>query len=155
MCRSSLPLINQRHHAIVRRVGVLLTKLAIPHQVEVELDRNKHDTTRLRPDIQFYVDKQLYSIDVTVPFDDKDNLDLAYNKKVEKYGKKTNILPLVVGTAGGWHPENRKLMSTIKANKSDWAKLEQDCILLAISGSLAVLDNHIGANQNVPARNSR
>ena len=60
----------------------------------------------LRPYIKFTTNNTTYIVDITVVFDDADNLVKATERKLSKYANLGLIIPIVLGTMGSWLPNN-------------------------------------------------
>jgi hypothetical protein len=91
-------------------------------------------------------------IDVNVPYDNVGNLEIAFNRKVNKYMTLGNILPLVVGSLGSWHPRNEDIRSLLGIDGRSWGLFRKKARLAAIQGSMEILHNHLGVQESdIPA----
>ena len=86
-------------------------------------------------------------IDVNVPYDNIGNLEIAFNRKVTKYMTLGNILPLVVGSLGSWHPRNDDIRSLLGIDGRTWGLFRKKARLAAIQGSMAIVHDHIGGRE--------
>jgi hypothetical protein len=101
----NLVLATKRHDAILHLLEKLLRKHGLNPTINKEVPGQ-----RLRPDVELMLSGSRVLIDVNVPYDNEGNLEIAFNRKVTKYMTLGNILPLVVGSLGSWHPRNDDIL---------------------------------------------
>ncbi|GBM32727.1 hypothetical protein AVEN_263383-1 [Araneus ventricosus] len=85
-----------------------------------------------RSDLVFQMGKDVYIIDVTIPFENRyENFDNSRQEKLDKYahlvdfysqnGCNASVIPILVGALGSWDPKNdkflHKVMTTSYLNK--------------------------------------
>ena len=138
-CRMNLTLATKRHDAILS----LLEKLLIRQGLNPTVNKCVPGQ-RLRPDIELLVSGSRVLIDVNVPYDNEGNLEIAFNRKVNKYMTLGNILPLVVGSLGSWHPRNQDIPSLLGIDGRSWGAFRKKARLAAIQGSVSILQSHLG-----------
>lgn len=110
---------------------------------------------RLRPDLVITSMDPIIIIDVTVPFDEPDNLFAAHAEKVRKYSHLGPTLPFVVGFIGSWLPTNDQIAATLGITPPFWNSVRRYTRLLAINGSLAITRQHIHGQKNSPMQDDR
>ena len=89
-----------RHNKVQRIVTDLLDIM------EVEYTDSFISSEGLRPDIKITANNTIYIVDITVVFDDVDNLVNAAERKRSKYANLGLVIPIVVGAMGSWLPDN-------------------------------------------------
>jgi hypothetical protein len=137
-CPNNLPCMTLRHDAVLTRLNATLTRAG--HTTRV----NKcYDGTLLRPDLLITSVEPPVIIDITIPFDEPENLQLAHDEKVRKYSPLTTTIPFVVGSLGSWLTSNDAIATTLGITSRSWNSTRRDTRLLAIKGSLAIARQHI------------
>jgi len=138
-CRMNLVLATKRHNAILHLLEQLLRKHGLNPTINKEVPGQ-----RLRPDVELMLSGSRVLIDVNVPYDNEGNLEIAFNRKVTKYMTLGNILPLIVGSLGSWHPRNDDISSLLGIDGRTWGAFRKKARLAAIQGSMAIVHSHLG-----------
>ena len=150
-CRMNLALSTKRHDSILNLLEQLLRKQGLTPTINKAIPGQ-----RLRPDVEFMLSGSRVLIDVNVPYDNEGNLEIAFNRKVTKYMTLGNILPLVVGSLGSWHPRNDEIRSLLGIDGRTWGVFRKKARLAAIQGSMVIIHNHLGEpDQDIPAEMSQ
>jgi len=82
-------------------------------------------------------------IDVAVSYDIPENLEAAYTRKVVKYQHLGQVLPLVLGSLGSWHPLNDDIRSLLAIDHRSWSAFRRKSRLAAIHGSMEMVKKHL------------
>ncbi|MFO0089667.1 MAG: RNA-directed DNA polymerase, partial [bacterium] len=138
-CRMNLVLATKRHDSILNLLEQLLRKHGLNPTINKEVPGQ-----RLRPDVEFMLSGSRVLIDVNVPYDNEGNLEIAFNRKVTKYMTLGNILPLILGSLGSWHPRNDDISSLLGIDGRTWGAFRKKARLAAIQGSMAIVHSHLG-----------
>jgi hypothetical protein len=134
-----------RHDVVLNRLNLTLTRAR--HTTRV----NKcYDGTLLRPDLLITSVDPPVIIDVTIPFDEPENLQSADDEKMRKYSPLTITIPFVVASLGSWLTSNDAIASTLGITSRSWNSTRRDTRLLAIKGSLAIPRHHIRRSNQDP-----
>ncbi|GFV23115.1 retrovirus-related Pol polyprotein from type-1 retrotransposable element R2 [Trichonephila clavipes] len=108
----------------------------------------------LRPDLVNVIDNTIYIIDVTVPFENRRSaFQQAKQRKIEKYTSlipyfairgfsRVQIVPIVVGSLGPWHPENDIFFKKVATN-SYLRLLRKLCVSDCIRWSRDIYIQHL------------
>lgn len=139
-CKNNLSLYTDRHNEVLNALAETLRRSG--HHVTVN---NAFDSTRLRPDLVIDSTSPETIIDVTVPLDTADNLNSAYQKKIEKYKDLGEILPLVVGSMGAWLPSNDVIRDALNIPPRIWNGFRRRSRLLAIQGTTRIIQRHLNS----------
>lgn len=137
-CERGLTLATQRHDAVLD----LLVRLLRKKGLDVRVNRAPLGQ-RLRPDVEFVLSGSRVLIDVTIPYDIRGNLDSAFERKVSKYMTLGNILPLVLGSLGSWHPRNEDIRSLLGIDGRSWNTFRRKARIAAIQGSTKMIAQHL------------
>ncbi len=86
-------------------------------------------------------------IDLTITFDAPESLNAGYARKIEKYSCLGLTLPFVIGALGSWLPSNNTVATSLGIRPTPWRRLRRKCRLMAIQGSVAIINRHIRGNQ--------
>ncbi|GBM70281.1 hypothetical protein AVEN_198623-1, partial [Araneus ventricosus] len=106
----------------------------------------------LRPDFVFQHGKNIYIIDVTIPFENRlDSFEKARQRKIDKYATlidfyaksnlKAFIVPIVVGALGSWDTKNDKFLLKFMS-KSYLALFQKLCVSDCIKWSRDIYIEH-------------
>ena len=82
-------------------------------------------------------------IDVAVSYDIPENLEAAYTRKVVKYQHLGQVLPLVLGSLGSWHPLNDDIRSLLAIDHRSWSAFRRKSRLAAIRGYMEMVKKHL------------
>ncbi|KZR95542.1 Uncharacterized protein APZ42_010694, partial [Daphnia magna] len=129
---------TSRHDAILDRLQEAINKAG-----HTTRKNRAYGNSSLRPDLVVDTDDGALIIDITVPFDEPSNLQLAHERKVTKYTHLGNTMPFVVGSLGAWLPSNDLIARAVGIGAVGWNKVRRDTRLLAIQGSLRIAREHI------------
>ncbi|GFY40356.1 uncharacterized protein TNIN_91281 [Trichonephila inaurata madagascariensis] len=112
-CKSYSAAWQLRHNAVLARI-----RAAIAFKGTILSENQVVGNNRLRPDLVAQIDKNIYIIDVTIPFENRRQaFSQARERKVFKYlellpyfsslgFQQVHIVPIIVGSLGAWDPEN-------------------------------------------------
>jgi hypothetical protein len=131
------PCMTLRHDVVLNRLNLTLTRAR--HTTRV---KKCYDGTLLRPDLLITSVDPPVITDVTIPFDEPENLQSAHDEKMRKYSPLTTTIPFVVASLGSWLTSNDAIASTLGITSRSWNSTRRDTRLLAIKGSLAIARQH-------------
>jgi hypothetical protein len=95
--QNNKPSMTTRHDAVLDHLNKALTKAV--HSARVNSCR---EGSLQRQDLLITTIELPVIIDVTIPFDEPENLQAAHDEKVRKYKPLATTLPFVVGSLGSW-----------------------------------------------------
>lgn len=147
-CQSHLVKYTERHDSILNLFHQLLLRKGYATRINRALAGQQ-----LRPDVQMQVNGTRLMVDVVVAYDTPENLDAAFNRKIEKYQSFGKILPLVVGSLGSWPLSNDDIKSFLSISGQQWNAFRRKARLLAIQDSMAIIRWHLSGNNNSPTVN--
>jgi hypothetical protein len=102
------PSMTTRHDAVIDRLNKALTKAGYSARVN-----SCFEGSLQRPDLLINSIELPVIIDVTIPFDEPENLQVAHDEKVRKYYPLATTLPFVDGSLGSWLTTNDVIAFTI------------------------------------------
>jgi hypothetical protein len=140
-CRSNLSAIFRRHDLVLSEIVKTVTGAG--HEVTVN---RVFSGSVLRPDIVFSSANPPIIIDLTITLNYPESLDAGYARKIEKYSCLGLTLPFVVGALGSWLPSNNAVAAAFSIHREPWRRFRRKCRLLAIQGSVAIINRHIRGN---------
>ncbi|GBO09521.1 Retrovirus-related Pol polyprotein from type-1 retrotransposable element R2 [Araneus ventricosus] len=119
-----------------------------------------------RPDLVFQIGKEIYIIDVTIPFENRyESFERARQEKIDKYqhlvdqyakdGVKATVVPIIVGSLGSWDPKNDKFLLKVMS-KSYLNKFRKLCCSDVLEWSRKIFVEHVTGHRQFtdPARTS-
>ncbi|GFY44120.1 retrovirus-related Pol polyprotein from type-2 retrotransposable element R2DM [Trichonephila inaurata madagascariensis] len=143
-----------RHNAVLARI-----RAAIAFKGTILSENQVVGNNRLRPDLVAQIDKNIYIIDVTIPFENRRQaFSQARERKVFKYlellpyfsslgFQQVHIVPIIVGSLGAWDPENDIFLRKVATNRY-LAVLRKLCVSDCIRWSRDIYIQHLtGAKQ--------
>ncbi|GFQ80717.1 retrovirus-related Pol polyprotein from type-1 retrotransposable element R2 [Trichonephila clavata] len=148
-CRVSSAAWTRRHNAVLQRV-----RKAVAFRGQILSENQTVGKTGLRPDLVAKIDDKLCIIDVTIPFDNRlASFEVARRTKTDKYApllqhfkslghREVQIVPIVVGSLGGWDVANDQFLKTI-ATKSYLTILRKLCVSDSIRWSRDIYVEHM------------
>ncbi|GBM93217.1 Retrovirus-related Pol polyprotein from type-1 retrotransposable element R2 [Araneus ventricosus] len=117
-----------------------------------------------RPDLVFQIGKEIYIIDVTIPFENRyESFERARQEKIDKYqhlvdqyakdGVKATVVPIIVGSLGSWDPKNDKFLLSVMP-KSYLNKFRKLCCSDVLEWSRKIFVEHVTGHRQFtdPAR---
>ena len=137
-CKVNLTLATQRHDAVLELFHHLLSRKGYAATINRRLPE-----TRLRPEVELQVSGSRLMINVAVSYDLQENLEAAYTRKVVKYQHLGQVLPLVLGSLGSWHPLNDDIRSLLAIDHRSWSAFRRKSRLAAIHGSMEMVKKHL------------
>ena len=148
-CRHNMALETKRHNEIVAIVALELHKRGYRTIENLAIGNDG-----LRPDIVIEHNSERLIIDVTVPYDEVENLKRAHAEKVNKYSHLGHVYPFVVGCLGSWLPSNNDIRTKLNIGHRNWNWLRRKARLLAIQGTTNIIINHLGYHNATSYLNS-
>lgn len=128
-CPTGMAAMTEIHEGLLDRLAKSIEKAG--HKARIN---RSWEEGRLRPDLVITSMDPIIIIDVTVPFDEPDNLLAAHAEKVRKYSHLGTTLPFVVGSLGSWFPTNDHIAATLGITPRSWNSVRRDTRLLADVG---------------------
>ncbi|KAI9554945.1 hypothetical protein GHT06_020225 [Daphnia sinensis] len=101
------------------------------------------DSTGMRPDVVVTSTNPAIIIDVTMALSSAKGLEMARDKKIEKYKHLGNELPLVVGSLGSWLPSNDAISLALGIPGRRWNNIKRKMKLLAIHETTRIIAKHL------------
>lgn len=113
----------------------------------------QHQGERFKPDLVVWNEERALIVDVTVRYENKEYLALAAAEKIQKYEhiankmkedlkvRKSEVIPIVIGSRGALPPETTKILGQLKIGKADWLTLSMIALRSSIEIANAFMDN--------------